>query len=79
MPNIFSTPQELKQWAIELANACGGAKVYKSKILAKANPEQANKLLERFAVDYNDQVVQASQETDNTVMFQGKDIELEEE
>jgi|DEB0MinimDraft_6_1074348.scaffolds.fasta_scaffold03611_11 hypothetical protein len=79
MPNIFSTPQELKQWAIELANACGGAKVYKSKILAKANPEQANKLLERFAVDYNDQVVQASKETDSTVVFQGKEVELEEE
>lgn len=80
LDNIFESPQELKKWAIALANQCGGGKVIETKILVKANPIMANLLLNKFAVQYNEQVLKAEQEqAKDTVVFQGKEIELEEE
>jgi hypothetical protein len=48
MANIFSTPKELKTWAIKLANACGGQKVEKSNILTQINMQRVNELLGQF-------------------------------
>lgn len=53
----FFTPENLKKWSIDLSNACGGARVIKSKVLDKPNPAKANMLLEQFAVAYNEQLV----------------------
>ena len=52
--NIFEEPKELKKWAINLANACGGQEVTQTSIkLNKHNVLKVDKLLEQFAVDYN--------------------------
>tara|TARA_Y100000004_G_scaffold19793_1_gene20312 strand:- start:3804 stop:4019 length:216 start_codon:yes stop_codon:yes gene_type:complete len=60
----FFTPENLKKWAIDLANSCGGARVVKSPLhLDKANPVKANKLLEQFAVEYNNMVVSTNEES----------------
>lgn len=68
MPNGsggFFTPENLKEWAINLANACGGARVVKSPLhLDKANPVKANKLLEQFAVEYNNMVMSTNGENE---------------
>lgn len=60
----FFTPQNLKKWAIDLANSCGGAQVSKTRVLVKANPVKANKLLEQFAVEYNNMVASTSGENE---------------
>ena len=53
-PNIFSEPKELKKWAIDLANACGGQEVTQKSIkLNKHSVAKVDKLLEQFAIDYN--------------------------
>tara|TARA_Y100001938_G_scaffold113681_1_gene156080 strand:- start:1888 stop:2118 length:231 start_codon:yes stop_codon:yes gene_type:complete len=53
-PNIFSEPKELKKWAIDLANACGGQEVTQTSIkLNKHSVAKVDKLLEQFAIDYN--------------------------
>jgi hypothetical protein len=59
----FFTPENLKKWAIELSNACGGAKVIKSRILVKPSPIKANELLDKFAVAYNNAVTNANEES----------------
>ena len=52
--NIFKEQKELKKWAINLANACGGQEVTQTSIkLNKHNIPKVDKLLEQFAVDYN--------------------------
>lgn len=59
MPNgkgEFFTPENLKKWSMDLSNACGGAIVIKSKVLRKPEPRVANRLLEEFAVAYNEQL-----------------------
>ena len=58
----FFTPENLKKWAIDLANSCGGAQVSKTRVLVKPNPLKANKLLEQFAVEYNNMVVSTNGE-----------------
>jgi hypothetical protein len=59
MPNPgidFRDPASIKNWAIELANACGGSKIMFGNI-KKPNPTKANALLEQFAVAYNTQLI----------------------
>jgi hypothetical protein len=59
MPNDginFRDPASIKNWAIELANACGGSKIMFGNI-KKPNPTKANALLEQFAVAYNTQLI----------------------
>jgi len=59
MPNGkggFFTPENLKKWSMDLSNACGGAMVIKSSVLRKPQPRVANRLLEEFAVAYNEQL-----------------------
>ena len=52
--NIFEEPKQLKKWAIDLANACGGQEVTQTSIkLNKHSVQKVDKLLEQFAVDYN--------------------------
>ena len=64
MANMFSTPKELKTWAIKLANACGGQKVEKSNILTKINMQRVNELLGQFEQDHAYMItVQQQQET----------------
>jgi len=44
-PNIFSEPKELKKWAIDLANACGGQEVTQTSIkLNKHSVAKVDKL-----------------------------------
>mgnify|MGYP001626571251 FL=1 len=57
MANIFSTPKELKTWAIKLANACGGQKVEKSQILTQLNANRVDELIAEFEQSYNEQLV----------------------
>ena len=45
MPNIFTDPKEIKVWAIQLANACGGQRVVQDNVLTDADAEKVNKLL----------------------------------
>ncbi len=59
MPNDgidFRDPASIKNWAIQLANACGGSKIMFGNI-KKPNPTKANALLEQFAVAYNTQLI----------------------
>ena len=62
MPNIFSTPKELKTWAIKLANACGGQKVEKSNILTQINMQRVNELLGQFEQDHTVMIAKQQQE-----------------
>ena len=61
MANIFSTPKELKTWAINLANACGGQKVEKSKILTRIDMQRVNELLGQFEKDHTVMIVTQQQ------------------
>jgi len=66
MPNDginFRDPASIKNWAIELANACGGSKIMFGNI-KKPNPTKANSLLEQFAIAYNTQLI--GEEKDDT-------------
>jgi hypothetical protein len=50
----FSDPKSIRNWAIQLANACGGAEVRAAgPVLHKPSPVLANNLLEQFAQSYN--------------------------
>jgi len=62
MANIFSTPQELKAWAIKLANACGGQGVQKNNILKKVNMVEVSGLLAQFEVDHTVMIAKQQQE-----------------
>lgn len=46
--NIFSTPQDLKEWSMDLAEACGSIITNK-----KPNISKIDTLVERFVNDYN--------------------------
>lgn len=50
----FKDPKTIRNWCINLANACGGAEVRPAgPRLSKPNPVLANALLEQFAQAYN--------------------------
>lgn len=59
---LFSEPKNLKNWAIKLANACGGQKVEKSIILTKTNPQRIRELLDEFVEEHNKQTLAVMQE-----------------
>ena len=62
-PNIFSETKELKKWAINLANACGGQEVSQTCIkLNKHNIAKVDNLIEQFVVDFNFNMQQANEE-----------------
>ena len=59
--SIFSDPKKLQQWAIDLANACGGFKVKKSLEVQSPNVERVNELLDKFVISFDKTI----QERDN--------------
>ena len=62
-PNIFSETKQLKKWAINLANACGGQEVSQTSIkLNKHNIAKVDNLIEQFVVDFNFNMQQANEE-----------------
>lgn len=74
MANIFSTPKELKTWAIKLANACGGQKIEKTNILTKLNAKRVDELIAEFEQSYNEQLVsQGNQKAEEEQCYQYKD------
>ena len=46
--NIFTTPQDLKEWSIDLSEACGSLITNK-----KPNISKIDTLVEKFVNDYN--------------------------
>lgn len=62
MANIFSTPEELKKWAIKLANACGGQQVQKNNLLKKIDMNKVNDLLGQFEQDHTVMIGKQQQE-----------------
>ena len=46
--NIFSTPQDLKEWSMDLSDACGSIITNK-----KPNISKIDTLVEKFVNDYN--------------------------
>ena len=46
--NVFSSPAKLKEWAIELSEACGSILINK-----KPNVSKIDTLIEKFVGDYN--------------------------
>ena len=46
--NIFTTPQDLKEWSMDLAEACGSILISK-----KPNISKIDTLVEKFVNDYN--------------------------
>tara|TARA_Y100000004_G_scaffold71767_1_gene80673 strand:- start:565 stop:762 length:198 start_codon:yes stop_codon:yes gene_type:complete len=47
--NIFSSPVVLKEWAIDLSEACGSVLINK-----KPNVSKIDTLVEKFVIDYNE-------------------------
>ena len=47
--NIFSSPVVLKEWAIDLSEACGSVLINK-----KPNVSKIDTLVEKFTIDYNE-------------------------
>jgi len=63
MPNPgidFSSADSIRNWAIQLANACGGSQILFGKI-KPANFNKANALLEEFAQAYNTRYMEVYQ------------------
>lgn len=52
--NIFTSPQDLKEWSIDLSEACGSLITNK-----KPNISKIDTLVEKFVDDYNSNVEQA--------------------
>ena len=52
--NIFTEPKQLKNWAVQLANACGGQELSKGPILKKIDMVKIDSLIEKFVNDYNE-------------------------
>ena len=47
--NVFSSPVTLKEWAIDLSEACGSVLINK-----KPNISKIDTLVEKFVMDYNE-------------------------
>lgn len=68
MPNPgidFTSPDSIRNWAIQLANACGGSQILFGK-LKPANAIKANALLEEFAQAYNTQLIEGAKDAEGT-------------
>ena len=48
--NIFTSQEELKKWAIAMANACGGVEVTTNNIFNKQNPKKSRKAHNKICV-----------------------------
>jgi hypothetical protein len=59
---LFTDKKEMKNWAIALGNACGGAKVTTELQLTKVDPDKVFKLTQQFVNEYNAQMMKAIQE-----------------
>ena len=60
--NIFVEPKHLKNWAIQVANSCGGQEVSKSPILKPINMRKLDSLIEKFVTDYNESMKSSQEE-----------------
>ena len=60
--NIFIEPKQRKNWAIQVANSCGGQEVSKSPILKPINMRKLDSLIEKFVSDYNDSMISSQEE-----------------
>ena len=58
----------MKNWAIALGNACGGAKVTTELQLTKVDPDKVFKLTQQFVIEYNAQMKKAEQEYNAQMM-----------
>ena len=61
----FNDPASIKNWAIELANACGGSQIYFGK-LKPPNATKANALLDEFAIAFDTQLVGGNKDAEST-------------
>ena len=57
MQNIFTDPKEIKIWAIQLANACGGQRVVQDNVLTEADVDKVNKLLFEFLQSFEQTIL----------------------
>jgi|TARA_R100000479_G_scaffold86244_1_gene42104 hypothetical protein len=55
--NIFKTPALLKEWALELSDACGSLLVSK-----KPNVSKVDALINKFVIDYNNNMEKLEEE-----------------
>ena len=60
--NIFIEPKQLKNWAIQVANSCGGQEVSKGPILAPLDMRKLDTLIEKFVRDYNESMLSSQEE-----------------
>jgi len=51
--SIFSDPKKLQDWAISLANACGGFKYTKTLQVQPPDVDKVNKLLDEFVISFD--------------------------
>ena len=54
--SIFSDPKKLQEWAIDLANACGGFKIKKTLEVQPPNVNKVNKLLDEFVISFDETI-----------------------
>jgi hypothetical protein len=54
--SIFSEPKQLKKWAIQLANACGGQTVEKTLIVKPLDMKKLNSLLDEFVISFDETI-----------------------
>ena len=60
----FASIESIKQWSIELANACGGSQILFGKVKAP-NAIKANALLDEFALAYDTQLARGGNDDGN--------------
>jgi|TARA_R100000081_G_C4667827_1_gene90991 hypothetical protein len=60
--NIFKEPKQLKNWAIQVANSCGGQEVSKGPILKSIDMRKLDTLIEKFVSDYNESMKSSQEE-----------------
>lgn len=51
--SIFSDPKKLQDWAIKLANSCGGFKYTKTLEVQPPDVDKVNKLLDEFVLSFD--------------------------
>tara|TARA_R100000231_G_C5259408_1_gene145236 strand:+ start:392 stop:598 length:207 start_codon:yes stop_codon:yes gene_type:complete len=56
--DLFREPKNLKKWAIDLANACGGQRVDKSPLLTPLNVQKIKSLMDTFVEEHNQHTVE---------------------
>jgi len=51
--NIFSEPKQLKKWAIQVADACGGQRLEKGPLISALDTRKLDILVAEFVLAYN--------------------------